>query len=139
MESMLTKNRWNAVTGDAAPSFAWQHLMGPFATAFAYYVAAVLGSALAFPAAPVSAFWAPNALLMAALLLAPPQRWWIYLLAIAPFHVLAQLSTTAPVQILIQYVLNCAEALIGAAALVHRRPPRRVGTPPRRPATTRRV
>lgn len=115
---MLTKNRWNAVTGDAAPSFAWQHLMGPFATAFAYYVAAVLGSALAFPAAPVSAFWAPNALLMAALLLAPPQRWWIYLLAIAPFHVLAQLSTTAPVQILIQYVLNCAEALIGAAALV---------------------
>src|SRR5512138_582382 len=118
MESMLTKNRWNAVTGDAAPSFAWQHLLGPFATAFAYYVAAVLGSALAFPAAPVSAFWAPNALLMAALLLAPPQRWWIYLLAIAPFHVLAQLSTTAPVQILIQYVLNCAEALIGAAALV---------------------
>jgi signal transduction histidine kinase len=118
MESTLAKRRWSRASSDAAPNVAWQQVIAPIATACVYYIAAVIGSALAFPAAPVSALWAPNALLMAVLLLVPTRRWWIYLLAVAPFHVLAQVSTTAPIQILLQYVFNCAEAVIGAAALV---------------------
>ncbi len=117
-QSLLAHRTWSDAPDQTGPIFAWQDAVPAIATAGAYYAAAVLGSALAFPAAPVSAFWAPNALLLAALLLAPVRTWWIYILAIAPFHVLAQITTTAPSQILIQYIANCAEALIGAAALV---------------------
>lgn len=98
-----------------------RRLSGPLVTALAYLLSAELGEALAFPSAPVSALWAPNALLLTALLLAPPRRWWIYLAAVLPVHVLAQASGTPWVQIGLQYVFNCAEALIGAAALVRLR------------------
>src|SRR5271170_5299274 len=54
----------------------------PLVCGFAYFLAAHLGRWLAFPFAPVSALWAPNAILLAALLLAPGRRWWRYLLAV---------------------------------------------------------
>src|SRR5690606_33787354 len=118
MESVQATRNWDGESTRAGSAFRWQDVLAPIATACAYYLAARVGSALAFPAAPVSAFWAPNALLLAALLLAPTRTWWRYLAAIAPFHVLAQLSTTSLDQIVIQYIVNCAEALIGALALV---------------------
>src|SRR5690606_37621787 len=98
------------------------------ATALAYLLAAEVGEALAFPSAPVSALWAPNAILFAALLLAPANRWWIYLLAVLPVHVLAQAFDTPLAQVGIQYIVNCAEAVIGAAALLWlESQPRRLG------------
>lgn len=93
-------------------------LQGPILTAIGYFIAAKVGAALAFPAAPVSAFWAPNAILFAALLLAPTRTWWRYLAAVLPLHVLAQIASTPPEQIVIQYLANAAEALIGATALI---------------------
>ncbi|WP_129777901.1 ATP-binding protein [Peristeroidobacter soli] len=100
----------------------------PAVTALAYLLSAALGEALAFPSAPVSALWAPNAILFAALLLAPVNRWWLYLVAIFPCHVLAQVEDTPFSQIGIQYVVNCAEALISAAALLRlEAEPRRLG------------
>lgn len=100
---------------------------GPAATAIAYLLSAILGEALAFPSAPVSALWAPNAILLAALLLAPVHRWWIYLAAILPVHVLAQLADP-PAQIGIQYIVNSGEAMISAAALLRfEAQPRRLG------------
>ena len=63
----------------------------PLFTALAYVLAAKAGAWLAFPSAPVSAFWAPNAILLAALLLTRRERWWLYLLAVLPFHFLVQL------------------------------------------------
>lgn len=115
-------------------SHAWsrgidvRRVTGPIVTALAYLVAAQLGEALAFPSAPVSALWAPNAILFAALLLAPPNRWWMYLAAVLPMHVLAQAFGTPPAQVGIQYVVNCAEALMGAAALLWlEAEPRRLG------------
>lgn len=93
-------------------------LLGPVITAVGYFAAAEVGAALAFPLAPVSAFWAPNALLFAALLLAPTRTWWMYFAAVLPLHVLAQLESTPLLQIAIQYVVNCAEAWIGATALL---------------------
>lgn len=90
----------------------------PLATALAYALAAMAGGGFAFPSAPVSALWAPNAILLAALLLARRERWWIYLLAVLPFHLLVQLPDIPFVRAAIQYGANMAEAVIGAYALL---------------------
>lgn len=92
-------------------------LSGPIITAVAYFLSARLGDSLAFPSAPVSALWAPNAIVLAALLLARRDQWWLYLFAIFCFHLLAQLPEYPISQVLIQYLVNVGEALIGALAL----------------------
>jgi PAS domain S-box-containing protein len=86
----------------------------PLGCGLAYFLAAQLGRWLAFPFAPVSALWAPNAILLAALLLAPYRRWWWYLLAVLPFHLLAQVPLFPPALVAVHYVFNCGEALLGA-------------------------
>ena len=90
----------------------------PVATALAYMFAAQAGEWLAFPSAPVSALWAPNAILLAALLLARRERWWIYLLAVLPFHFLIQLPEAPITRVAIQFLANCAVAVFGAWAIV---------------------
>ncbi len=106
----------------------WSRFAGPAVTALAYLLSAILGEALAFPSAPVSALWAPNAILFAALLLAPVSRWWIYLAAILPCQFFAQIADDSLAQIGIQYIVNSAEAMLSAAALLLlEREPRRLG------------
>src|SRR5688572_28777426 len=90
----------------------------PLATAIAYVLAAKVGAWLAFPSAPVSALWAPNAILLAALLLARRDRWWLYLLTLLPFHVLAQWPEMPFARVAIQYGANVAEAMLGAWAML---------------------
>src|SRR4051794_36731038 len=86
----------------------------------AYFLGSVLGLSLRFPATHVSAFWPPNAILLAALLVAPRRRWWIYLLAVLPVHLLAQGLVGIPFPIvLINFAGNTAEALLGALAILH--------------------
>ena len=103
-----------------------QQAAPPLITALAYVLAAKAGAWLAFPSAPVSAFWAPNAILLAALLLTRRERWWLYLLAVLPFHVLVQLPQLPIAQVAIQYVANATEAALGAWALLELCPyPRR--------------
>jgi integral membrane sensor domain MASE1 len=98
----------------------------PIATALAYVLAAKAGAWLAFPSAPVSALWAPNAILLAALILTRRERWWIYLLTVLPFHFLVQLPDTPLARVAIQYAANAAEAVLGAWAIVQLCPhPRR--------------
>jgi signal transduction histidine kinase/integral membrane sensor domain MASE1 len=96
------------------------HALGALALAAGYYATAQLGESLAFPVAPVSALWLPNALVMGALLLARSRYWWFYLLAVLPAHLLVQLPLpdVTITRVVIQYVLNCGTALIGAVALV---------------------
>lgn len=86
--------------------------------ALAYFLAARLGEALVFPSTPVSAFWAPNAILLAALVLTPPRRWWILMLVVLPAHLLAQAPYFPASQVAIQYLVNWGVALIGATALL---------------------
>jgi signal transduction histidine kinase/integral membrane sensor domain MASE1 len=90
----------------------------PLAVGAAYYIAAEVGEALAFPSAPVSVFWAPNAILMAALLLAPREQWWTYLVAVIPFHLFAQLIDRPLVQVIVQYFANTGLAGLGALAIL---------------------
>src|SRR5262245_36336784 len=81
----------------------------------AYYLGAQIGFALNFPGTPLSLFWPPNAILMAALILAPKRQWWLYLLAVLPAHVVVQWQNALPAPaILGWYVSNSSEALIGA-------------------------
>jgi signal transduction histidine kinase/integral membrane sensor domain MASE1 len=89
------------------------------AVALVYYLSALIGQTLVLPSAPVSALWLPNALLASALLMTPRRQWWVYLLTVLPIHLLAPLPVPhlpgSP--LLLQYVINCATALIGALAL----------------------
>ena len=103
-----------------------QRAAPPLATAIAYVLAAKFGQWLAFPSAPVSALWAPNAILLAALLLARRERWWVYLLTLLPFHFLAQWPDEPFAKVAIQYFANAAEAVLGAWAILELSPhPRR--------------
>src|SRR5687767_914166 len=103
---------------------AVDHALGSLALAAGYYATAQIGESLAFPNAPVSALWLPNALVMGALLLAPRRFWWFYLAAVLPAHLLVQLPLPdVPIaRVVIQYLLNCGTALIGALALAQFEP-----------------
>src|SRR5262245_27280507 len=112
------QQRSAGLSGHAERLSWWGVVWAPLATGTFYFLAAKLGQQLAFPSAPVSALWAPNAILLAALVLLPRERWSTTLLAILPFHLLAQLPGYPLPQVLIQYLVNGAEALIGAYAIV---------------------
>jgi PAS domain S-box-containing protein len=92
----------------------------------AYFIGAKLGLALTFQPNPISVLWPPNAILLAALILAPA-RWWPLLLAAAlPAHLLAELQGGVPIaMVLAWFVSNAAEALIGAAFVRWLAPPPR--------------
>ena len=61
-----------------------------------YYVGTRIGFALTPSGQPNSTFWPPNAILLAAFLLAPRRIWWAFLLAVLPVHMLAQLQVGVP-------------------------------------------
>jgi two-component system, LuxR family, sensor kinase FixL len=83
-----------------------------------YYVGAKIGFALTFQPHPVSTLWPPNAILLAALVLAPFRRWWLFLLAVLPVHFLIELQSGVPLpMILCWFVSNSSEAVIGALCL----------------------
>jgi signal transduction histidine kinase len=86
--------------------------------ALAYYAGTWVGIALKPPGHAISVFWPPNAILLAALLLAPIRIWWILLLAVLPAHLLIQLGHGTPFPTAMGwFVSNTAEALIGAVCI----------------------
>src|SRR5262245_12422586 len=83
--------------------------------AVGYYAGASIGLGLKFFGLTPSVLWPPNAILTATLLLAPPRRWWLYLLAVVPAHLAAELPTSLPrLLVLGLYFTNCGEALLAA-------------------------
>jgi PAS domain S-box-containing protein len=54
-----------------------------------YYLAVIASLRLRFGSSTLSLLWPSNALLVAALFLTPKKRWWMYLLAVVPAHILA--------------------------------------------------
>ena len=100
----------------------------------AYYVGANVGFILRFPPATPSVLWPPNSILTATLLLSPPRRWGIYLLAAFPAHLVAELGAEWPVSLVLTlFVTNCSEALLAAICV------RRFSDAPTRFDTLRRV
>ncbi len=81
-----------------------------------YFLGSMIGFLLTTPPHPVSVLWPPNAILQAALLLAPTRIWWIIPLAALPAHLVIQLDNNIPItMVLCWFISNCSEALIGAA------------------------
>src|SRR6185503_11089021 len=98
-----------------------------------YYLASVVGFQLRLPPATTSVLWPPNAVLTAALLLTPPRRWPIILLAVLPVHLVIQLQTEFPLAMILSlFVTNAMEAVV-AAGLLYRLSdaPTRIDTLPR--------
>src|SRR5262245_17238323 len=84
----------------------------------AYYVGANIGFLLRLPPSTPSVLWLPNSILTATLLLAPVRRWWIYLLAALPAHLIVELAAGFPAPLVFSlFATNCSEALIGASAV----------------------
>jgi signal transduction histidine kinase len=80
-----------------------------------YYVGTRIGFAWTPTGQPNSTFWPSNAILLAALLLAPRKAWWAIFLAVLPVHMFAQLETGVPVWTAVGwFITNSSEALIGA-------------------------
>jgi PAS domain S-box-containing protein len=84
----------------------------------AYYVGAVIGIALKFPAHSPSAIWPPNSIMLAALLLIPTRQWWVAFLGAFPAHLITQLLGGIPVGMsLLFFISNSSEALLGAVII----------------------
>jgi PAS domain S-box-containing protein len=93
----------------------WRPLVATLAIALSYYAGARIGLALTFMPFPLSVLWPPNALLFAALVLAPVRWWWLLLLGALPAHLFAELEANIPVPMVLGwFVSNVSEALIGA-------------------------
>ena len=95
---------------------------GPLLTAAAY----LIGAESAFLIGTLSdrifaPFWPPNVILFCALLLAPTARWWLYILAVWPAHVVAELHVGMHVlPLAVAFATNCAIALLNAAVVRQR-------------------
>src|SRR5215471_4313790 len=66
-----------------------------------YFLGAKLGFALTFRPFPVSVLWPTNALLLSAMLLTPTRVWWFLVLCAFPAHLLAELQSGVPIQMVL--------------------------------------
>ena len=93
-------------------------IVGGLLTAAGYYLGVEVGANFTLAPQPVSTLWPPNAILFGALLLAPPRHWWVFILAVLPVHLSAQLTNGVSLSMsLLWFVSNVSEALIGAAGI----------------------
>src|SRR5687767_3283736 len=77
----------------------------------AYYVGALLSFTLRVPSTRSSIIWIPNAILLAAFVVTPVKRWWLWILAALPGHILAQSRDAAPVLMLLcPFLANVVQA-----------------------------
>jgi signal transduction histidine kinase len=113
-------------------SLAWVRestasLKGPALVALIYF----LGAEAAFYIGTLSdrifaLFWPPNVVLFCALLIVPLRRWWLYIAAAFPAHVVAEVGVGMPApQLLVAFATNCMVALLNAYGVR-----RFVGDPP---------
>ena len=101
-------------------SFPLQHVLCVLLVCAGYYGGALIGQSLRFPDSHLSLIWPPTVILLAALLLVPPRLWWIFLLAVAPVHIVAQLKDGVPVLgVLSQLLGNYGQALLAAMSVLY--------------------
>jgi len=87
--------------------------------AIGIFVSLEAGDYFRFESTGVATIWFANAVLLTALLLVPPGRWWLVLLAAVPAFILSKvLGSGLPFGISLgAFAANCAEALIAAVLL----------------------
>ena len=94
-----------------------------------YYGAGIVAFALRLEHGGISDIWLPHGVLLAALMLTPPRRWWLYLVALLPVHLHLASHFQGPVPLavmLIHFAGNAAQAMLGAMVVQ-----RLIGAPPR--------
>src|SRR4051812_1727331 len=118
-DATLRDGRRSARPARAQPLAGWlKDAAYAVLVAVGYFAGTRIGFALTPGDMPISMFWPPNAILLAALVLAPVRLWWMILLALIPAHFSAQLPQGVPVATAFGWLLgNAGEALIGAALL----------------------
>src|SRR5262245_58286766 len=91
----------------------------PVAVAAAYFVGAEIAFYIGTLSDKIFApFWPPNIILFCALLLVPERRWWLFITACFPAHVIAELQVGMPIpQMLVAFATNGAVALLNAFAV----------------------
>jgi two-component system sensor histidine kinase UhpB len=100
--------------------FSSSHVVPSLLVALAYYLGTRIGFMLNVPGEPIAAFWPPNAILLASLLLAPRRAWGMFLLAVLPVHLLVQLRLGVPLATSVGWFLgNISEALLGAFCVTY--------------------
>ena len=101
------------LTGDAARVAA-----SLLVVAIAYYLAAKTSLHLRVGGSTKAALWPTNAILVAALLMTPVRRWWMYLLAVIPAHIVVHWAYhIGAMWIATQIVHNTVLAATAAAIL----------------------
>jgi len=94
--------------------------LGALLVAVSYYAGSELGFFLKPAHTTIATFWPPSAILLAAFLLAPTQMWWVFLLAVFPAHLLAQMGGgTTFLTALGWFMANTCGPLLGAAFIRH--------------------
>jgi signal transduction histidine kinase len=94
-------------------------LRGALLTAAFYYLGAQAAFLIGtFTDQALALFWPPNVILFCILLLVPERRWWIYVLAVLPAHVLAEAGVgMSPAPMVAAFVSNTAVAILNAYAV----------------------
>src|SRR5262245_33858982 len=60
-------------------------------------------------------FWPPNVILFCTLLLIPQRKWWLYIAAVFPAHLVAEATVAMPIaQSVVAFGTNCIVALLSA-------------------------
>jgi integral membrane sensor domain MASE1 len=115
VSALPTRERHNGLRRDDLP----RTIRNSVIVAIAYY----LGAELAFLIGTLSdrifaPFWPPNVVLFCALLVTPLRRWWIFILAAFPAHILANAHIGMPArQLLVPFPTNCSVAALNAFAV----------------------
>src|SRR5262245_3272535 len=73
---------------------------------------------MSFSQAAASPFWFPDAVLLCALLVSPPRRWWIFVLAALPIRVFSEVAAGIPLWFLLTtFAIDSAKGVVTALAL----------------------
>jgi PAS domain S-box-containing protein len=103
---------------DAASGARWSlYAAGLVLLAVLYYLSVRLGLGFRFQHSQIGVIWPANALLLSALLLVSPRRWWGILFVVAVAHAAAMAPTVPAWRIVWQIVGNSVFTLTAAAAL----------------------
>ena len=124
---VLTKEQSETLESSFSTDQVLRTLGSAALVGISYYLGTRIGFALTPSGQPNSTFWPPNAILLAALLLAPRRIWWALLLAVLPAHMIAQLQTGVPAWTAAGwFITNTGEALIGGSFITRLAPQKRV-------------
>src|SRR5262245_63829379 len=74
--------------------------------------------AMSFSQASASPFWFPDSVLLCALLISRPRRWWIFILAPLPIRLFSEVAAGIPVWFLCAtFAIDSAKGVVAAWAL----------------------